>query len=351
MNSKDEFARQIEELGRISVWVDAAKVGQPFDDLPDIAGPNDAVSVTTETPVGVAELVSDDPSVDVVEMANANGEVSKESDAAGIARRVAFDDRLDHLPESERPRERMHELGAAGITTTELLAILLGTGKRGRNVKNVADDLLREFETLRGLSRATPFNMQNVGGVGEVKADILTAAFELGRRAAHEEIELSETEYGIPMPTGDQIALSVAKRMDARLRDARQEEMWVVFLDVRNRYRGRSRLYVGCCDQLVAKTGEILSRIVERNYPRFALVHNHPSGDGSPSGADINFTERLVRASDLLDIEMMDHVVLGENLQSYVSMRNNRLVDFNGTIRVNRKIMERRDYCEIGRIS
>ena len=119
-----------------------------------------------------------------------------------------------------------------------------------------------------------------------------------------------------------------------------------MLLDVRNQYRGKSRIYVGCCDQLVAKTGEILSRVVERNLPRYALVHNHPSGKGHPSGADISFTERLVRAGHLLDIELVDHVVLGEDLRSYVSMRQAKLVDFSATTRSNRKIMDVRSHAD-----
>ena len=204
----------------------------------------------------------------------------------------------------------------------------------------MADELLREFDGLRGLSRISPFNLQKVDGIGSIKADVLTAAFELGRRAAQEQVEIANADYGSHMPNGNAIAHSVAKQFTAKLRDNAQEEMWIVLLDVRNQYRGKVRVYVGCCDQLVAKTGEILNRVVERNLPRYALVHNHPSGNGEPSGADISFTERLVRAGQLLDIELVDHVVLGEDLHKYVSMRQRNLVDFMGTSRAKRKIME-----------
>ncbi len=246
--------------------------------------------------------------------------------------------RLKNVPARERPRERMHELGPAGITNTELLAIILGSGIQGVNVKNVADNLLTEFDGLRGLSRVSSFNMQNIEGIGDVKSDVLTAAFELGRRAALEEIEAPGNAYGRELPNGEAIAWAVAKQFTTRLRDNAQEEMWIVLLDVRNRYRGKARVYIGCCDQLVAKTGEILSRVVERNLPRYALVHNHPSGKGDPSGADISFTERLVKAGHFLDIELVDHVVLGEDLRSFVSMRQRNLVDFTPPSRHNRKV-------------
>ena len=251
--------------------------------------------------------------------------------------------RLKSMPERERPRERMHELGPAGITNTELLAIILGSGVQGVNVKNVADNLLAEFDGLRGLSRLSPFNMRKVQGIGEVKADMLTAAFELGRRAAQEQIEAPGTQgtaYGRELPNGETISWAVAQQFTSRLRDNAQEEMWIVLLDVRNRYRGKARVYIGCCDQLVAKTGEILSRVIERNLPRYALVHNHPSGKGDPSGADISFTERLVQAGYLLDIELVDHVVLGEDLRSFVSMRQRKLVEFTSPLLTNRKIQD-----------
>ena len=248
--------------------------------------------------------------------------------------------RLKSMPERERPRERMHELGPAGITNTELLAIILGSGVQGVNVKNVADSLLAEFDGLRGLSRLSPFNMRKVQGIGAVKADVLTAAFELGRRAAQEQIEAPGTAYGRELPNGETIAWAIAQQFTSRLRDNAQEEMWIVLLDVRNRYRGKARVYIGCCDQLVAKTGEILSRVIERNLPRYALVHNHPSGKGDPSGADISFTERLVQAGYLLDIELVDHVVLGEDLRSFVSMRQRKLVEFTSPLLTNRKVQD-----------
>ncbi len=298
----ENFNQQISEISQRSNYVDAAKLA------PIIA------------PTGLP-----DPPHDRIADEIAVEEVTADTIAEKLRTK---DDHLKNTPTHERPRERMHELGPSGITTTELLAIILGSGVQGKNVKNVADDLLIKFDGLRGLSRISPFNMRKIEGIGDVKADVLTAAFELGRRAAQEEVENSHQTYGKHMPSGELIAWSVAKQFTARLRDNPQEEMWIVLLDVRNRYRGKTRVYIGCCDQLVAKTGEILSRVVERNLPRYALIHNHPSGKGDPSGADISFTERLVEAGHLLDVELVDHVVLGEDLHSFVSMRQKKLVNF-----------------------
>ena len=340
MHSRDEFNKRIVEAVQHSAWIDPAKLSpavEPPEELPSM------IENSALAPSVIPD--ADSPRADGIEHhvldAQTNGLDLAASDHEPDKPRVGGkSDKLDSYPERERPRERMHELGPAGITTTELLAIVLGSGIQGRNVKFVADDLLNEFDGLNGLSRVSAFNMQGVGGIGRIKADMLTAAFELGRRAAQEQFESVEGGYGSQMSNGEAIALTVAKHFTARLRDNPQEEMWIVLLDVRNQYRGKKRIYVGCCDQLVAKTGEILSRVVERNLPRYALVHNHPSGNGNPSGADISFTERLVRAGQFLDIELVDHIVLGQDLRSYVSMRQSKLIDFVGNPRVNRKIMD-----------
>ncbi len=334
MYTREEFNQTIEQIGQRSQWIDPERFSSDLAELDEfLLTVNGAEPANTED--GIQDSLSHPTS-------NTESCASDSVTPESVAAESKTDDKLERTPQRERPRERMHELGPAGITTTELLAIILGSGIQGRNVKNVADDLLRDFEGLRGLSRVSSFNMQKVGGIGSIKADVLTAAFELGRRATQEGFETSDSSYGSYMPNGDAIAHFVAKQFTAKLRDNAQEEMWIVLLDVRNQYRGKVRVYVGCCDQLVAKTGEILNRVVERNLPRYALVHNHPSGNGEPSGADIIFTERLVRAGQLLDIELVDHVVLGEDLNSYVSMRQRKLVDFIGASRSARKVMDDR---------
>ena len=334
-----DFRQQIAKSSQRSAFVDPEKLAS-FVETPSVApdchalplDPLLAPDVNAEVPDAVSRGVPDEIVDDLSPVSPSD---TKDDTATQLSK---F--RLKDVPERERPRERMHELGPAGITNTELLAIILGSGIQGVNVKNVADNLLTAFDGLRGLSRVSSFNMQNVEGIGDVKADVLTAAFELGRRAAQEEIEVPGNAYGSHLPNGEVIAWTIAKQFTTRLRDNAQEEMWIVLLDVRNRYRGKARVYIGCCDQLVAKTGEILSRVVERNLPRYALVHNHPSGKGDPSGADISFTERLVKAGHLLDIELVDHVVLGEDLRSFVSMRQRNLVDFTTPARNNRKVRE-----------
>ena len=335
----DNFQEQIAEIERRTPFVDSGKL---VAFMPNASTP----SVIEDTSSAVADpKPQNEEAKPKNRVTPSNGHVDSDQVelrelADVVEKSLPKNDNLKVTPLQERPRERMHQLGPAGITTTELLAIVLRSGIQGKNVKKIADDLLNAFDGLQGLSRVSSFNMQNVEGISEVKADVLTAAFELGRRAAQEEIEPSANGYGKIMPNGEAIAWTMAKHFTSLLRDSRQEEMWIAFLDVRNRFRGKTRMYIGCCDQLVAKTGEILSRVVERNFPRYALVHNHPSGQGDPSGADISFTERLVQAGHLLDVELVDHVVLGENMQSCVSMKQRKLVDFEPISRANIKISE-----------
>ena len=316
-STADDFQKLIDQISQRSPYVDSDRLTANPHYENGASSSEDAVEAQSDD--------DDSQPVDVMD---------------SVANLTLRDDRLSRLPEIERPRERMHQLGPGGITTTELLAIILGSGIPGKNVKNLADELLVTFEGLRGLSKTSPFNISKVEGIGSVKADVLAAAFELGKRATQEDFEQTTDYYGKHMPNGDAIAWTVAKHFTTRLRDSTQEEMWIAFLDVRNNYRGKTRVYIGCCDQLVAKTGEILSRVVERNFPRYALVHNHPSGRGDPSGADISFTERLVKAGHLLDIELVDHVVLGEDMRSCVSMRQRNLVHFTPLSRANIKLSE-----------
>lgn len=325
-SNTDEFEQLITEISQQSPYVDSANL-TPF---------------WSPSTLAVNGSQNGGPPVDEVLLTEiADNVETTEVDASGSGPAVP-DDRLHRLPESERPRERMHQLGPDGITTTELLAIILGSGIPGKNVKNMADELLVAYDGLAGLSKTSSFNIRKIDGIGSIKADVLAAAFELGRRAAQQESDAAAmaSKYGKHMPNGESIAWTLAEQFTSRLRDSVQEEMWIAFLDVRNRFRGKTRVYIGCCDQLVAKTGEILSRVVERNFPRYALVHNHPSGRGDPSGADISFTERLVKAGHLLDIDLVDQVVLGEDMSSFVSMRQRKLVNFTSFSRANIKLAE-----------
>ena len=153
-----------------------------------------------------------------------------------------------------------------------------------------------------------------------------------GRRAALEgDPQSAHSPYGKEMSGAEDIARTIARQFTTRLRDSVQEEMWIAFLDVRNQFRGKTRVYIGCCDQLVAKTGEILSRVVERNMPRYALVHNHPSGKGYPSGGRHQFHRAISQCRSFSRYRSRGSRSLGrrsEQLRQYEGASFGRLCNF-----------------------
>ena len=236
--------------------------------------------------------------------------------------------RLKDLPHDEMPREKLSELGPNGLTDAELVAILLGSGTQKMNVKDLAIDLLRESDGLEALSKSTHTAMMNYSGVGLAKASKLVAAFEIGRRVRF------RTRSAASAGTGSKPAFdtrmhtphAVADMMQPLLCDLPHEELWVIYMSAKHRYRGKSRVYQGNLDTIEVRTGVVMSGVVERRVPCFTVVHNHPSGDSEPSTADITTTQKLVRAAKELDIEMVDHVIVGS--RGYTSLRNSRLVLF-----------------------
>ncbi len=241
--------------------------------------------------------------------------------------------RIRDLPEDERPRERLREHGPDTLATSELIALLLGCGMHNTNVRDLALNLLREYDGLEMLSRASRDQLCKIKGIGDAKASVLLAAFEIGRRAAHERAIHDLDMEKIPDSHSDKIgcdidSFKIAEMMTPLLRDKAQEELWVIMLDVRNQYRGKTKLYQGTCNSMMANSSEVLSTVVGRRSPHFAIVHNHPSGRSYPSTADISFTQKLVRASESLDVDFVDHVIVGRDMESWTSIRRSMLVDF-----------------------
>ncbi len=227
--------------------------------------------------------------------------------------------RLRDMPSRDKPRERLRDLGPEALSGAELIAVLLGSGVVGADVKRLSEELVAKYEGLEMLSRASWDELIAIAGIKDAKAAQLLAAFELGRRASANAAEPDiGRDFGGPS--------MIAEMMTPLLRDKPREEMWIILLDVRNRYRGKTRIYAGCSDQMMAKSGEVLGVVLERKCARFAIVHNHPSGRGEPSAADVTFTQRLVKAGNMLDLELIDHVVVGGD--DWVSLRTSKLVDF-----------------------
>ncbi len=223
--------------------------------------------------------------------------------------------RIHDLPEQERPRERLVARGAEALSNAELIAILLRTGVQGMSAIHVAEQLLRKFGTLDALAKADLADLR-VKGVGRDKAVALKAAFTLARRMA-QEIRIEPPVMDAP----DRIFELMAEE----LRLAEVEEFHAVLLNTRRRLIRTERISQGTLDTILVHPREVFRVAILANASSLVLVHNPPSGDSTPSDADIRVTRDLVRASQLMKIELLDHVILGRktdtNPRGYTSLR------------------------------
>ncbi|MCG3141806.1 MAG: hypothetical protein HDKAJFGB_03133 [Anaerolineae bacterium] len=202
---------------------------------------------------------------------------------------------------AERPRERLAHFGAGVLNDAELLAILLRTGYRGVNVLELSAALLEECGRLPGLARMPLKELSRLKGIGPAKAAELHACFELGRRAA-DAAPIEKPQ--IKSPEDAARLLSDMERLE-------QEEMRTLLLDTKNRVLGRPRVYQGSVHTTVVRIGELFKEAVRANATGIILAHNHPSGDATPSPEDAAITREIVKAGELLDIEVLDHLVIG----------------------------------------
>jgi DNA repair protein RadC len=224
--------------------------------------------------------------------------------------------RIKDLPDSERPRERLAAHGADALKNSELVAILLRTGMKGASAIDVAEQLLQKYVTLDSLSRATLADLRQVKGIGRDKAIALVSAFALARRMAREIRQESPM-----LDTPDAIADLL--REDNRAYEV--ENFQVVLLNTRRRLINVEKISQGTLDTILVHPREVFKSAIASSASALVLVHNHPSGDPTPSEADIKVTRDLIRAGQLLKIEVLDHVILGRKTQQrdkdYVSLR------------------------------
>jgi DNA repair protein RadC len=204
--------------------------------------------------------------------------------------------------------------GPQSLNTAELLAILLRTGVPGENAVELGQRLLHAFGGLVGMHRASFEEMEGQHGLGEAKAATLKAAIELGRRMSLQEPEARAT-IGSP---ADAAAL-VQFEMGA----LEQEHLRAIILDTRNQVLEIAEIYKGSVNAAQVRIAEIFRPAIRRNAPALIVVHNHPSGDPSPSVDDISLTKLVREAGTLLDIEVLDHLVIGQG--RYVSMKERGL--------------------------
>jgi DNA repair protein RadC len=223
---------------------------------------------------------------------------------------MATDYLIRELPQGERPRERLLQQGGGSLADSELLAVLIRTGRRGASAIQMAMDVLRESGGLSGLLTATPHSLRR-NGLGPAKAASLLAAVELGRRLAREQL-LDHEPLSRPV--------DVARYLALRYHTSDQEVMGALFLDARSLLLGEREMFRGTLSRISVEPREILRECLQRGASSIYLFHTHPSGDPAPSAEDLLFTRRMAEAAEIVGLRLVDHVVLG-NRGRWVSLR------------------------------
>jgi DNA repair protein RadC len=222
--------------------------------------------------------------------------------------------RITDLSSSDRPRERMAELGPQSLSNAELLAILLRVGVQGENAVQVGQRLLHDLDGLHGLRRASFNDLAKQRGLGLAKASQIKAAIELGLRLS----VLSPEDRPTISSPADAAAL-----VQYEMSGLAQEHLRVINLDTRNRVINVEKLYVGSLNASTVRVGELFRPAISRNAASVIILHNHPSGDPAPSPEDVSLTRAIVQAGKLLDIEVLDHLVIGQG--RWVSLKERGL--------------------------
>jgi DNA repair protein RadC len=222
---------------------------------------------------------------------------------------------IHDLPASERPRERLQKLGAEALSAQEILALILGRGIAGESVMVTAQRLLGEFGSLKGVAAASLEQLSHVKGIGLAKAAQIKAAFELSSRVEG----YSETGQRPLVKTPDDVASLVR----SRLKDKKKEYFLALLLDTRNRLIKAAEISVGSLDSSIVHPREVFKEAISASAAAVIFVHNHPSGDPEASEDDVNLTKRLAEAGEVVGIEVLDHIIIGDN--KYTSLKRDGL--------------------------
>ena len=211
--------------------------------------------------------------------------------------------RITDLAADERPRERLQRLGASVLSSAELVAILLRVGIKGENAVQVGQRLLAQFKGLAGIRRARFEELCEQKGIGAAKAAQIKAAIELGYRLRNENPE----DKPVINSPADAAAL-----LDYEMSTLEQEHLRVILLDTRNHVLDTVEVYKGSVNSSQVHVGELFKAAIRRNASAVIVVHNHPSGDPTPSPDDVAVTRAIIQAGKLLDVEVLDHLVIGD---------------------------------------
>lgn len=233
---------------------------------------------------------------------------------------------LKDMPESMRPRERLLREGASKVSEPELLAIILGTGTSDETVLALAQRVLSRVGNLRGLAEASEEELKRIRGIGPAKVAQIQGALELGRRAYHADtgnLRQDGSQSGNRRLMIDSPETAAMHTM-SEMRFLDREQLRVLCLDTRNQLLGESVVSLGTVNSSLAHPRECFKEAIRRSSTAVVFVHNHPSGDPTPSAEDSALTRQLTQAGKLLGIEVVDHVIIGDGV--YVSMKEKGLL-------------------------
>ncbi|MFJ5715528.1 DNA repair protein RadC [Neobacillus sp. NPDC093127] len=214
------------------------------------------------------------------------------------------------FPQDERPRERFIQNGPQSLSNHELVAILLRTGTKDESVLQLSNRLLTHFEGLRLLKAATLEEMTEIKGIGSAKAIQILAAVEIGRRISN----LSYNDrYVIRSPEDG------AKYLMNDMRFLSQEHFVCLYLNTKNQVIHKQTVFIGSLNASIVHPREVFREALKRSAASVIAVHNHPSGDPAPSREDIEVTKRLVECGKIIGIDLLDHLIIGDN--KFVSLK------------------------------
>ena len=222
---------------------------------------------------------------------------------------------IHDLPTSERPRERLQKLGADALSAQEILALILGRGIAGESVMVTAQRLLSQFGNLKGIANASVEELSQVKGIGLAKASQIKAAFELANR-----LEGYSEAGDKPLVKTPEEVVNLVR---SRLKGKKKEYFLALLLDTRNQLIKVSEISVGSLDSNIVHPREVFKEAISASAASVIFVHNHPSGDPTASEDDIKLTKRLAQTGEIVGIDVLDHVIIGD--KKYLSLKREGL--------------------------
>ena len=212
-------------------------------------------------------------------------------------------------PETERPREKLMRQGPSALSEAELLALIIGSGNAasGRSALDLGRELMLRFKSLRALADASWHELRQVDGIGPAKATSILAALDLSRRIRDKEGRPIESFVRFTS------ASQVFEHLNHEFRDRHTEQFVALLLDGKNRIITRARISEGSLNQSIVHPREVFNQAVRQSAAAMILLHNHPTGDPTPSPEDLEVTRRLYEAGQLMGIRVLDHIIIGEN--------------------------------------